>query len=572
MSYIQEYEKWIESEILTGAEHTELLEIKDDEVEIKSRFYAPLSFGTAGLRGVMGMGLNRMNIYVVRQVTQAMAELVLGENRASEGVAIAYDSRINSELFAREAARVLAANGIKTLIFDALRPTPELSFAILHYGCAGGINITASHNPKEYNGYKAYWADGAQLPPEHAEKVERAIEGIDIFTGAKLCDFDEAATDGRIQLLGAETDELFLSHVLAESIDLGPVKRCGDKFSLVYTPFHGAGYKMVPEALKRAGFKNICCVEEQMVIDGSFPTVASPNPENPEGFALAIALAKEKDATVIIGTDPDGDRVGAVVRTGDDEYTVLSGNETGSLLLDYIISARLRAGSMPQSPFAVKTIVSSELPRAICEKNGVEIYDTFTGFKFIAEKINALGKEGKKCIFSYEESFGYLFGDFCRDKDAVTASLLLAEMAAYYFERGMTLADALQEVYSKYGFYADKTINVVMPGIDGIEKMAELMRSLRSGGISFPEGMQPEIVTDYLDGTKTEIAAGEVRNIELSGSNVLGYEFKDGVRLMVRPSGTEPKIKFYILSGAPTQAKAEAKRDILAEFCGQFGA
>ena len=447
MSYMAEYEKWLESDVLTAKEHEELLSIQNDEKEIESRFYAPLQFGTAGLRGVMAMGLNRMNVYVIRRVTQAVANIILSEDAADRGVAIAYDCRNNSRAFAEETARVFAANGIKVYMFDELRPTPELSFTVLHFGCIAGVNITASHNPKEYNGYKLYWENGAQTGEEHSNRVEEEVTGIDIFKGAKLCDFEEAVKSGQINVIGKEVDELFMDAVMRQSIDREPIRRIAGDFKLIYTPFHGAGYRLVPEVLRRTGFQNILCVEEQMVIDGNFPTVKSPNPEEREGFTKGIELAKANDVDLIIGTDPDSDRVGIVVRDGDGEYVVLSGNQTGVLLVDYIIGARNRTRSMPENPFAIKTIVTTELARTVCERNGIPMYDTFTGFKFIAERIIEEEQKGKTCIFSYEESFGYLIGNHCRDKDAVTASMLIAEMAAYYADKGMTLYDRLSEIY-----------------------------------------------------------------------------------------------------------------------------
>ncbi len=563
MGYMEEYKRWLEAPQLSEEERAELRGIASDEKEIESRFYAPLAFGTAGLRGTMAVGLNRMNVYVVRQVTQAMAELAISAGGAECGVAIAHDSRINSRLFATEAARVLAANGVKVLLFDDLRPTPELSFAVRRYGCIAGINITASHNPSEYNGYKAYWEDGAQLPPEHAGAVERAVAKIDIFAGAKLCDFDGAVASGMIKILGAETDEAFLSCAFGETIDLGPVKRMGDKLSFVYTPFHGAGYKLVPEVLRRAGFKSVICVESQMIPDGRFPTVASPNPENAEGFACALEVAKEHGVSLIIGTDPDADRVAAVARDKAGEYRVLSGNQTGALLLDYIITARRRTGTLPEKPFAVKTIVSTDMAKTICDMNGVNLYETFTGFKFIAEKINEKEAEGEHSIFSFEESIGYLIGGYCRDKDAVTATLLIAEMAAYYAERGETLVDALEALYAKYGAFSEKTINVVMPGLDGAEKIKALMARLRSGEAELPLKVASSI--DYITGVKT-YADGRTEKTELSGSDVLSYEFEGGSKLLARPSGTEPKIKFYVLARGADMAEAEKVRDTLAAF------
>lgn len=558
MSYIEEYKKWLSSPALTEEERRELESLKDNEKEIQSRFYAPLTFGTAGLRGVMATGLHNMNVYVIRQVTQGIAELVISEKMQKKGVAISYDCRHNSEDFARQAACVLAANGVQVYLFDGMRPTPQLSFAIRHLGCAAGINITASHNPPEYNGFKAYWSDGAQLPPKHAAVVEEAVSRIDIFEGAKLMDFDLAVSKGLIQILGQQADEAFLEKVMSQSIDTQPLHRIKEEYRIVYTPFHGVGYKMVPEVLRRIGCTNIICVPEQMEPDGDFPTVASPNPENPDGFELAIKHAKEHKAHLIIGTDPDADRVAIVAPNRECEYVQLSGNQTAVLLLDYIIAARRRNDLMPENPFTVKSIVSTEMARAVSEGNGIPIYDTFTGFKFIAEKIAEQEELGHNCIFSFEESIGYLIGNHCRDKDAVTASMLLAEMCAYYVDKDMTLFEALDALYKKYGSFDDETINIVMPGLDGQKKMKELMKDLRSGTKKLPSALKLDMITDYLDGTCRDMKTGTVQQAELSGSDVLGFHFEGGSKLMVRPSGTEPKIKFYLLAHGNDEEQAKS--------------
>lgn len=558
MSYIEEYKKWLSSPALTEEERRELESLKDNEKEIQSRFYAPLTFGTAGLRGVMSTGLHNMNVYVIRQVTQGIAELVISEKMQKKGVAISYDCRHNSEDFARQAACVLAANGVQVYLFDGMRPTPQLSFAIRHLGCAAGINITASHNPPEYNGFKAYWSDGAQLPPKHAAVVEEAVSRIDIFEGAKLMDFDLAVSKGLIQILGQQADEAFLEKVMSQSIDTQPLHRIKEEYRIVYTPFHGVGYKMVPEVLRRIGCTNIICVPEQMEPDGDFPTVASPNPENPDGFELAIKHAKEHKAHLIIGTDPDADRVAIVAPNREWEYVQLSGNQTAVLLLDYIIAARRRNDLMPENPFTVKSIVSTEMARAVSEGNGIPIYDTFTGFKFIAEKIAEQEELGHNCIFSFEESIGYLIGNHCRDKDAVTASMLLAEMCAYYVDKDMTLFEALDALYKKYGSFDDETINIVMPGLDGQKKMKELMKDLRSGTKKLPSALKLDMITDYLDGTCRDMKTGTVQQAELSGSDVLGFHFEGGSKLMVRPSGTEPKIKFYLLAHGNDEEQAKS--------------
>ena len=561
MDYMQEYQKWLTSGALTAEEQAELEAIKDDPKEIESRFYGPLEFGTAGLRGTMAVGLHHMNIYVIRHATQAFANVIAaeGEEAKRKGVAVCMDCRNNSMTFARAAAEVCAANGIHVRIFDALRPTPELSFAVRHYGCQAGINVTASHNPKEYNGYKVYWSDGAQLPPHHAEAIARELEKIDIFTGIKTMAYDDAVAQGLIEVIGQETDEAFLQEVMAMVTDPQAIPAVADSFKLVYTPFHGCGYKLVPEALRRAGIKHLLCVPEQMVIDGNFPTVVSPNPENPEGFYLAVDLAKANDVDFILGTDPDSDRVGIMVRDKDGTYKTVTGNQTGVLLLDYLMGAMARTGRLPEKPVALKTIVTTEMARAVAEAHGAACYDTFTGFKFLAEKKDKLEAAGEgKVVFSYEESYGYMLGDFVRDKDAVTASLLLTEMAAYYAGKGMTVLEALQALYEKYGWYGEKTFNLVMPGLDGLADMARLMKSLREAPPAQIAGVDVVQFKDYLDGSVVDLATGGKTAMELSGSNVLRFELADGTSIIVRPSGTEPKIKVYILTKGADAAERDA--------------
>ena len=560
MFYRDTYEKWLATPALSPSEKAELEAIRSDEKEIESRFYDQLSFGTAGLRGTMGVGLNRMNVHVIRHATQAFAQVILaqGEQAVRRGVAVCYDCRNNSDLFAREAACVMAGNGIPVRLFEALRPTPELSFAVREYGCIAGINVTASHNPKEYNGYKVYWEDGAQLPPEHADQVSAWMKKLDVFDCVKAMDYDKAVATGAITLMGAETDEKFLANVMALANDKAVMAKVADRFKMVYTPFHGTGHKLIPEALRRLGVKHVLCVAEQMVIDGDFPTVVSPNPENPEGFALAVELAKKEGADFILGSDPDADRVGIMVNTGSGDYAVISGNQTGVLLLDYLIGAMQRAGTLPANATALKTIVTTEMARKVAEVNGLACYDTFTGFKFLAQKKDQLEQSGQgSVIFSYEESFGYMLGGFVRDKDAVSAALLLTEMAAWYYDQGMTLYDALQALYQKYGFYAERTLNLVMPGLDGLKKMADLMSGLRTQPPAEIAGVAVAEYKDYQDGSV--VSAGGKSTMELSGSNVLRYEMADGTSVIVRPSGTEPKVKVYILANGLSGSDCDAK-------------
>ena len=562
MDYKQTYQHWLQSPALSEAEKAELTAIAGDDKEIESRFFSQLEFGTAGLRGTMGVGLYRMNVHVIRHATQAFAQVILeeGPEAVKRGVSVCFDCRNNSDIFAREAACVMAGNGIPVRLFEALRPTPELSFSVREYGCIAGINVTASHNPKEYNGYKVYWEDGAQLPPKHADEVAKKMKELDVFDSIKIADYDKALADGLITLMGVETDEKFLANVMAQVTDKAVVEKVADDFKMVFTPFHGTGHKLIPEALKRMGMKHVICVPEQMVIDGDFPTVASPNPENPEGFALAVEIAKREGADFILGSDPDADRVGIMVRTADGEFKVISGNQTGVLLIDYLIGAWKRAGKMPANGTFLKSLVTTEMARKVAETNGIACYDTFTGFKFLAQKKDQLEASGEgTVIMAYEESYGYMLGDFVRDKDAVTASLMLTEMAAWYADQGMTLYDALQALFVKYGWYGEKTLNLVMPGLDGLKKMAQLMADLRANPPVEIAGVAVKEQKDYKDGSVVCVECGKKSTMELAGSNVLRYEMVDGTSLIVRPSGTEPKVKVYILTLGVDAADRDAR-------------
>ncbi len=564
---------WLSSPAVSEEDKAELRSLSEKEIE--DRFFAPLEFGTAGLRGVMGPGLRRMNVHVVRHTTQALANLVHKEGRDAcrAGVAIAYDCRHKSAEFAREAACVLAANGVSVRLFDELRPTPELSFAIREYGCTAGINITASHNPKEYNGYKVYWADGAQLPPEHAAVMAHEMEKMDFFKSILTMSYDEAVAGGRIVLMGEETDRAFLSCVLCQSVDPEAVAQAAPRFKIVYTPFHGAGYRLVPQALSKLGFRHILCEPEQMKLDGDFPTVASPNPENKEGFARAIELARQNDVDLIIGTDPDADRVGVVVRDRTGEYVTLSGNQMGVLLLDYLIRARRRRGTMPQNPAAIKTIVTTEMVRAVGKAHGVAVFDTFTGFKFMAELIARFEREkSHHYLLAFEESYGYLAGDHARDKDAVTASVLIAEMAAWYFLQGKSLFDAMQELYATYGHFREATLNIVMPGLSGLTRMKELMNSLRENPPRDISGTKALFLRDYLRGERYDLFSPAIEALPLRGSDVLSFEMADGTVIVVRPSGTEPKIKVYVLARGDSAADCDAKVSDYASWAGGLAA
>ena len=556
--YQSNYEKWLNSGALNEAEKQELISIAKNENEKKLRFSHGLSFGTAGLRGVMKTGLNAMNRHTVAHATQGLASLILQENRANDGVAIAYDCRNNSALFAKTAACVLAANGIRVYLFDDLRPTPELSFALRELKCVAGINITASHNPRQYNGYKAYWEDGAQLPPEHAATVSSEIDKLDIFKDVKTMDYQTALDRGQITLIGAEMDEKFLDAVQAQAVNPSAVAKVADSLKIVYSPLHGTGHRLVPMIMKRIGLKHLYTVDEQMVISGDFPTVAKPNPEYPEVFELGIKLANEVGSDLIVATDPDADRVGVMTRTPDGSFRTITGNQMGALLLDYIITAYKETNTMPEEPYAVKSIVSTEMATRVCRANGVQMYNVLTGFKFIGEVIKNHEQEGHGTfLFGFEESYGYLKGTYARDKDAVNASMLICEMTAYYKAKGMTLSDALEALFAKYGYCYETNRELYMEGIDGAEKMAALMNGLRNDPPKRFGASSVVMVGDYQAQTITK--NGESHPTGLPASNVLYYELDNGDVIVVRPSGTEPKVKFYYLLLAKDQADAEAK-------------
>ena len=561
MNYQVVYEKWLASDALSEAEKEELRSIETNEDEKKIRFCGSLSFGTAGLRGVMKVGLNAMNRHTVAHATQGLAALILQEGRAADGVAIAYDSRNNSELFAKTSACVLAANGITAYLFDALRPTPELSFALRELKCVAGINVTASHNPKQYNGYKVYWEDGAQLPPEHAATVSSEINKLDVFSDIRTMNYDTALAEGKIVLIGAEIDEKYLLAVQAQTVNPSAVKDVADSLKIVYSPLHGTGHILVPEIMRRIGLKHLYTVDEQMVIDGNFPTVAKPNPEYPEVFELGISLANRVGSDLIVATDPDADRVGVMTRTKDGSFRTITGNQMGALLLDYIITAYKETNTMPDEPYAVKSIVSSEMATRICRANGVQMFNVLTGFKFIGEVIKNHEIAGHgSFLFGFEESYGYLKGTHARDKDAVVASMLICEMTAYYRAKGMTLSDALDALFERYGYCFEANRELYMEGVDGNERMAALMNGLRENPPATFGDFKVTLVGDYLTQTITE--NGVARPTGLPSSNVLYYELENGDVVVVRPSGTEPKVKFYYLLRAKDQRDAESKMEI----------
>ncbi len=568
----KEFEKWLYSDKVDADTKKNLLLIKNDENAIAERFAIPMSFGTAGLRSTMDVGISKINVYTVAQTTQGLAELIISANGQERGVAVCYDSRNNSELFARTAAEVLCANGIKVYLFDGIRPTPELSFAILYYNCIAGINVTASHNPKEYNGYKVYWDDGAQLPPEHASVVSKTAEATDIFEGVKKMCLKEAEKAGLLVMIGEECDEAFLKAVLDCRLDAENTAKYGNEVGLAYTALHGTGYKLVPEALKRCGIDKLVTIDSQMIPDGDFPTVASPNPENRECFEEAVKKINELgiNCGAIIATDPDADRIGLAIKDDKGEFFALNGNQIGALLIDHIIKIRKKNGNMPENACAIKSVVSSNLFDAICEKNGVRHISVLTGFKYIGEKIKLWAADGSNAfIFGYEESQGYLSAGYARDKDAIGASVLAAEMVCRHYAEGRTVYQALQDIYAEYGIYRESVLNVKITGIDPMGLMGEIMADIRGKTIDSIGSMKVTATRDYstgiikkLDGTTSETG--------LPASNMLYYELEGGSAVIVRPSGTEPKIKAYILIRAESDADATAKISACTEDCKQL--
>ena len=556
MTYSEKYQEWLHHDNLDQDLKDELLSINGNDAEIKERFMNDLEFGTAGLRGVIGAGTGRMNRYTVCRATQGIAEYVKQNGEEQKGVVIAYDCRHKSDFFAMEAAKVLAANGIKAYLFDELRPTPELSFAVRHLGCAAGINITASHNPKEYNGFKAYGPDGGQIANAFADTVIRCIDSIGYFDGIRTMDENAAKEQGLLQIIGREVDDVFLQKVFAERIDPEAIE-AGRDLKIIYTPFHGAGNKSVRKILSMCGFTNVMVVKEQEAPDGDFPTVESPNPENKEGFTIAIKMAKKEGVDLIIGTDPDSDRVGVVVKNGDD-YAVLTGNQTGALLGDYILSQRRAKGTMPHDPFLVKTVVTSEMIRSVAKEYNVEVMETLTGFKFIAEKIKEYDDTDKKrYVFGFEESYGYLIGTYARDKDAVVATMLIAEMAAYYSQKGMNLYEALQALYEKYGYYTESVKNIYRTGVDGVAEIRAMMEKVRKNIPTEMNGLKVLAYRDYDADKRVDLVTGCEAALGLPKSNVLYFECGNGTFAALRPSGTEPKFKLYFSAYGKTREESE---------------
>lgn len=549
MDYIKEYNRFLSSNLIDEESKKELLNIKDNNTEIEYRFSKLLDFGTAGLRGVMGIGINMMNIYTIRHTTFSLGKVILNEGEEKRGVVICHDPRNNSDKFALEAALTLCNMGIKVYLFDDLRPTPELSFGVRHLKAISGINITASHNTKEYNGYKVYWEDGAQLSPDMAHKVHENMIKIDVLSDIKIMEKDEAVKKGILKIIGEDIDNIYLEKVLSESEYSKYTIKHKDDFKVVYTPFHGCGYKFVPYVLSKIGLDNIIKVESQMVLDGNFSTVKSPNPENADGFNEAIKVAKKNNANIIIGTDPDADRVGVMAKDKDGEYKVITGNQVGALLLEYIIMAKKEKGEFENNFAITKSIVTTNIVDEICKKNNVKLYEVLTGFKFVGKKIKEIEEEGiYKFIYGFEESIGYLKGSYARDKDGIVTSMLVCEMACYYYDKGMDLFDALNCLYEKYGYFDELTESIYMEGLDGEERIKNIGVKLRKDIPTNFSGTNVIRVRDYQNHIITNLKTREKEKLNEVTSDVLFFELEDGCDIICRPSGTEPKIKLYILS------------------------
>ena len=567
MDYKKIYEEWLSNPYFDEDTKAELRGIADDENEIKERFYMDLEFGTAGLRGVIGAGINRMNIYVVRRATQGLANYIIKQGGAGKGVAIAYDSRRMSPEFAEEAALTLAANGIKAYKFESLRPTPELSFAVRELGCIAGINVTASHNPPEYNGYKVYWEDGAQFTPPHDKGVTAEVLAITDLSTVKTMDREAAIAAGKYEVIGAEIDDKYIAHVKAQVVNQDAIDKMQKDIKIVYTPLHGTGNIPARRALKEIGFENVYVVPEQELPDGNFPTVSYPNPEAAEAFALGLQMAKDLDADLVLATDPDADRLGVYVKDNKSgSYIPLTGNMSGSLLCDYVLSQKKEKGEIPADGQVVKSIVTTNLVDAIAAHYGVELVEVLTGFKYIGQQILKTEKEGKGTyLFGLEESYGCLIGTYARDKDAISATVALCEAAAYYKTKNMTLWDAMVAMYEKYGYYKDAVKSIELKGIEGLAKIQEIMENLRKNPPVQAGGYQVISARDYKLDTIKDMATGEVTPTGLPSSNVLYYDMNDGAWLCVRPSGTEPKVKLYYGVKGTSLADAEEKSNRMGE-------
>ena len=567
MDYKEVYEQWIANPYFDEATKEELKSIAEDENEIKERFYMDLEFGTAGLRGIIGAGTNRMNIYVVRRATQGLANYIAKVDKKSQGVAIAYESRHMSPEFAQEAALCLAANGIKAYIFETLRPTPELSFAVRHLGCVAGINVTASHNPPEYNGYKVYWEDGAQITPPHDSGIMGEVKAISDWNTVKTMDKAEAEKAGLFEVIGKEVDDAYMAELKKQVIHMDAIQAEGKNLKIVYTPLHGTGNIPARRILKELGFENVYVVKEQELPDGDFPTVSYPNPEAAEAFELGLKLAKEVDADLVLATDPDADRLGVRVKDKNGEYHDLTGNMSGCLLANYEISQRKAVnGSLPEDGALIKTIVTTNLADAIAKGYGVKLIEVLTGFKFIGQQILGFEKSGKgSYLFGFEESYGCLIGTYARDKDAIVATMALCEAAAYYKTQGKTLWDAMIEMYEQFGYYKDDIKAVTMKGIEGLQKIQDIMNSLRQNPPAEFAGHKVVAVRDYKADTIKNLETGEVTPTGLPNSNVLYYELTNDAWVCVRPSGTEPKVKFYYGVKGTSLADADEKSAVMGK-------
>lgn len=559
MTYTENFQKWLDFEQLPDYLRQELLSM--DEKTKEDAFYTNLEFGTAGMRGYIGAGTNRINIYVVRQATEGLAKLIetKGEEAKKRGVAIAYDSRHFSPEFAFESAQVLAQHGIKSYVFEALRPTPELSFAVRHLNAYAGIMVTASHNPAPFNGYKVYGQDGGQLPPADADALTDFIRAIENPFAVELADLDESKSSGLIQVIGEDVDIEYLREVKDVNINQDLINNFGKDMKIVYTPLHGTGEMLTRRALAQAGFESVVVVESQAKADPDFSTVKSPNPESQAAFALAEELGREVDADVLVATDPDADRLGVEIRQPDGSYKNLSGNQIGAIIAKYILEAHKTAGTLPENAALAKSIVSTELVTKIAESYGATMFNVLTGFKFIAEKIQEFEeKHNHTYMFGFEESFGYLIKPFVRDKDAIQAVLLVAEIAAYYRSRGLTLADGIDEIYKEYGYFAEKTISVTLSGVDGAAEIKKIMDKFRENGPKQFNNTDIVLLEDFQKQTATK-NDGTISNLTTPPSNVLKYTLADDSWIAVRPSGTEPKIKFYIATVGNDLADAETK-------------
>ena len=565
--YMKIYKEWLDNPYFDEATKEELRNIAGDENEIKERFYMDLEFGTAGLRGIIGAGINRMNIYTVRRATQGLANYIIKQGGAGKGVAIAYDSRRMSPEFAEEAALTLAANGIKAYKFESLRPTPELSFAVRELGCIAGINITASHNPPEYNGYKVYWEDGAQFTPPHDKGVTEEVMAITDLSTVRTTDAQSARTSGNYQIIGREIDDKYIAQVKAQVVNQGAIDKMQDQITIVYTPLHGTGNIPARRVMKELGFTHVFVVPEQELPDGEFPTVSYPNPEAKEAFELGLKLAKQKNADLVLATDPDADRLGVYVKdTKSGEYIPLTGNMSGSLLCEYVLSQKKAKGEIPADGQVVKSIVTTNLVDAVAKYYGVELVEVLTGFKWIGQRVLENEKTGKGTyLFGMEESYGCLIGTYARDKDAISATAALCEAAAYYKEKGMTLWDAMVEMYEKYGYYKDEVQAIGLKGIEGLAKIQEIMEYFRSNTPAEIGGYKVLSARDYNAGTVKDMTTGAVEPTGLPSSNVLYYDLEDNAWLCVRPSGTEPKIKFYLGVKGSSLEDADVKAAKLGE-------